>query len=277
GHIANTLYTFANLYAPNKAQHRFIATSLRKVIDFAEGTLILGGDFNVPLAPLADTSKGTTSLPLPLHILRSVGKTLHSHRLADCLRAQHPEGRDYTFFSQPQQPYSRLDYFFLQHYHLHTLKAASIGTATWSDHAPIHITLTSPLYRPASFSWRLNDSFLAKESLIADSEQVLETYFAENTTPDISDPVIWEAHKCVIRGHYIKKGAELKQRATQISDLVLQISDFESLHKRDADPTHVVTLTTMRRSLAELMNTLHHRTGLQTKAFFHTHGDKCGR
>uniref|UniRef100_A0A8C5PA77 Endonuclease/exonuclease/phosphatase domain-containing protein n=1 Tax=Leptobrachium leishanense TaxID=445787 RepID=A0A8C5PA77_9ANUR len=245
-------------------------------MDFAEGTLILGLDFNVLLVPLVDTSKRTTSLPL--HILRSVGKTLHSYRLADCWRAQHPEGRDYTFFSQPQQSYSRLDYFFLQHYHLHTLKTASLGTATWSDHAPIHITLTSPLYRPASFSWCLNDSFLAKESLIEDSEWVLESYFAENATPDISDPVIWEAHKCVIRGHYIKKGAELKkQRATQISDLVLQISDIESLHKRDADPTHLAMLTTMQRSLADLMNTLHHRTCLQTKAFFHTHGDKCGR
>uniref|UniRef100_A0A8C5LYI8 Reverse transcriptase domain-containing protein n=1 Tax=Leptobrachium leishanense TaxID=445787 RepID=A0A8C5LYI8_9ANUR len=276
GHIANTLYTFANLYAPNRAQHRFIATCLRKVMGFTEGTLIMGGDFNVPLSPLVDTSKGTASHPS--HILRSIGRTLHTHRLVDCWRATHPEGRDYTFFSRPQQSYSRLDYFFMQHYHLHTLKAATIGTATWSDHAPIHITLTSQLYRPASFSWRLNDSFLANDSLIEDGEKVLETYFTENATPDVSDAVIWEAHKCVIRGHYIKKGAELKKkRATQISDLVRQISDTECLHKRDTDPAHLATLTTMRRSLSDLMNTLHHRTCLQTKAFFHTHGDKSGR
>uniref|UniRef100_A0A8C5Q9K7 Endonuclease/exonuclease/phosphatase domain-containing protein n=1 Tax=Leptobrachium leishanense TaxID=445787 RepID=A0A8C5Q9K7_9ANUR len=270
------MYTFANIYAPNKSQHKFLAKFLTTLNDFTEGCLVLGGDINLPLDPLRDTSSGRSAVPI--HILRRIGSLLHSNRLVDCWRALHPDDKDYTFFSHPAQTYSRLDYFFLPHYHLQDLHSATIGNLTWSDHAPITMTLTSPLYRTAAPSWRLNDSLLADPTVIQDCTQALEHYFTENTNPDLSPLTIWEAHKCVVRGYNIQKAAEFKrQRSTAIAEALTRIAMLETLHKGSLDPDDLIELTTARRDFTTLLNSSYHGQCQRSKMFFFAHGDKSGR
>ncbi|CAH2301823.1 Hypothetical predicted protein, partial [Pelobates cultripes] len=60
GEIAGRQYTFATIYAPNT---RHLKQTLHKHQAFKEGTLILGGDFNVALEPSWDTSTGTSHIP----------------------------------------------------------------------------------------------------------------------------------------------------------------------------------------------------------------------
>uniref|UniRef100_A0A8C5QX73 exodeoxyribonuclease III n=1 Tax=Leptobrachium leishanense TaxID=445787 RepID=A0A8C5QX73_9ANUR len=186
GQIAGQLFTFANVYVPNKAQHRFLAKTLQILHAFSEGTLILGGDFNVPLHPTVDTSTGRSSMPS--HVLRSISHTLHSSRLVDCWRALHPTDRDFSFYAHTTASYSRIDYIFLPFYHLHLLLSATIGNITWSDHAPVIATFLSPTFRPTAPNWRLNDAHLADPVLLADSRLVLERYFEENVDPEIPRP-----------------------------------------------------------------------------------------
>ncbi|CAH2246420.1 Hypothetical predicted protein [Pelobates cultripes] len=54
GYLLNKTYTLASIYVPNKGQAPFLWNILSKLQLFAEGTLILGGDFNVPLDPILD-------------------------------------------------------------------------------------------------------------------------------------------------------------------------------------------------------------------------------
>lgn len=56
GKIAEALYTFANVYAPNANQLAFLDITLEQLTEFREGHMILGGDFNVSPDPLLDTS-----------------------------------------------------------------------------------------------------------------------------------------------------------------------------------------------------------------------------
>uniref|UniRef100_A0A8C5MCG1 Reverse transcriptase domain-containing protein n=1 Tax=Leptobrachium leishanense TaxID=445787 RepID=A0A8C5MCG1_9ANUR len=276
GRIMNQTYTFANCYAPNKAQHKFLSTTLRALRDFAEGLVVLGGDFNLPLEPYWDTSAGRSSIPL--HILRSCRSSLHNDRFADCWRTLHPTGKDFSFYAHSSQSYSRIDYLFVPQYYLSALRSATIGTATWSDHAPVTITLRSPMFKPTAPNWRLNDSLLSDPLVAEEGRQVLTDYFERNAVGDVSSPMVWEAHKCVIRGYFIRKGAERAKRCSaDIRDLQQQISQVSSDHKRDGDPNTMALLTELRRSLAELLNTRYHRTYLRSKAFFHSHGDKSGR
>lgn len=51
GSIAGKLYTFATIYAPNTNQLTFIDTPLELLVEFKEGFLVLGGDFNVSPTP----------------------------------------------------------------------------------------------------------------------------------------------------------------------------------------------------------------------------------
>lgn len=66
-------------------------------MNFAEGQLILGGDFNTPLNPTVDTSSGASSLRACLH--KRITRALHEARLIDVWRLLHAGERDYTFFS----------------------------------------------------------------------------------------------------------------------------------------------------------------------------------
>lgn len=61
------------------------------------GLLILGGDFNVALDSLIDTSAGSSTLPYSA--LQSVKNLLKGLTLHDTWRTSHPTTKDYTFFS----------------------------------------------------------------------------------------------------------------------------------------------------------------------------------
>lgn len=64
GFIGDAQVTLATIYTPNERQDAFLRITLERLLDFTEGQLILGGDFNVPLIPLEDTSSGSSSVPL---------------------------------------------------------------------------------------------------------------------------------------------------------------------------------------------------------------------
>ncbi|CAH2300774.1 Hypothetical predicted protein [Pelobates cultripes] len=125
----------------NRNQGRFLKSAMGTIRGFTDGCLIMGDDPNVALDPSLDTSSGTSSTPH--HIINSINTCLREHQLVDCWRAKYLEDQDYTFFSIPNQTYSRQD-FFLPHYFLRDLNKAHIETNTWSDHASILMTLSSP-------------------------------------------------------------------------------------------------------------------------------------
>lgn len=103
--------TLANIYAPNAGQVVFFRATLQKLSSFQEGLLILGGDFNVFLNPLLDTSTGTSTMPYKA--LRAIKKKLQELSLHDAWRTLYPDTKDYTFYSTPHNRHSRLDYLFL--------------------------------------------------------------------------------------------------------------------------------------------------------------------
>uniref|UniRef100_A0A8C5WEC0 exodeoxyribonuclease III n=1 Tax=Leptobrachium leishanense TaxID=445787 RepID=A0A8C5WEC0_9ANUR len=158
GHIGSRLVTLANIYLPNTHQCAALSRILNKLAKFAEGLLLCGGDFNIsPDSPKeAAPSLGT---PQPSK-RRRFHQLLQTFQLVDCWRAMHPAGRDYTFYSHAARVYSRLDLFLMSHHTLHLIRAVSIGSITWSDHAPVLLDLDVPDLPPRHYQWRLNESLL---------------------------------------------------------------------------------------------------------------------
>lgn len=64
GLIGEVKITFASIYAANDHQDLFLSCTIDRLIEFSEGQLILGGDFNVSLLPNMDTSSGSSSVTL---------------------------------------------------------------------------------------------------------------------------------------------------------------------------------------------------------------------
>lgn len=139
GKFGGTPVTLANVYFPNTAHLTFCKHVIEELKGFSSGCLILGGDFNLPLNPLTDTSTGKTYMTYKK--LKKLKTTLNSLQLIDTWRFLHPEDRGFTFYSIPHSRYSRIDYIFVSQRDLDLISGAHIKIQTISDHAPISLSL----------------------------------------------------------------------------------------------------------------------------------------
>uniref|UniRef100_A0A8C5PLK8 Endonuclease/exonuclease/phosphatase domain-containing protein n=1 Tax=Leptobrachium leishanense TaxID=445787 RepID=A0A8C5PLK8_9ANUR len=276
GTIGDTLYTFASIYLPNKAQHRSLSIILRELSAFQEGTLVLAGDFNVALDPQLDTSTGTSSLP---HTIASrMRRVLDSYRLIDVWRALHGGEREYSYFSTVHSRYSRIDYIFIPQYSFDIVRSSDIHTKTWSDHSPVSVGVLSPLCVPRERTWRLNLTLLTDSGVLASTRQLLEDYFQDNLTDEVSVPTVWEAHKAVVRGLLISKGTAAKKiRRSQMAELFTEVRRLEELHAETGDPSLYQQLLQSRTSLTNHLSADLQFMALKTNSFFALNENKPGR
>lgn len=188
----------ANIYCPNEHQVTFYRSVCDRLASFQEGLVLLGGDFNVPLNPILDSSSGTFALTYKA--LCRIKIQLQSLTLHGTWRTLSPSVKDYTFYSAPHQKYSRIDYFFISQSDLPFLQQSTIEPMFLSDHHTITVTVSFPETQPRTKLWRFNPSLLKDPLSLERIRTSIQHYFTENSSPDISLISLWEAHKCVIRG-----------------------------------------------------------------------------
>lgn len=268
--------TLANVYFPNKSHITFCQLIVRRLQEFADGCIILGGDFNVPLNPLLDTSNGRTCITYK--ILKKIKSLLHKLQLVDSWRFLNPDGRDYTHFSIPHNRYARLDCIFVPQRDLSKISAAKIGTQTISDHAPISLTLDLQNSSRRQQTWRLNTSLLSDPTLLPVITNNITDFFKHNNTPGTDPLLVWEAHKCTIRGVLIGMGSRRKkEKDAQIRKLLTQIESLEVLHKQSLSETSAKSLLEARKDLQQILHTKAKRILFFKRRLYYESGDKAGR
>uniref|UniRef100_A0A8C5LZP1 Reverse transcriptase domain-containing protein n=1 Tax=Leptobrachium leishanense TaxID=445787 RepID=A0A8C5LZP1_9ANUR len=274
--IAESVYTFASIYLPNSNQHRALASILRRLDAFKSGTLVVAGDFNVPLDPRIDTSAGRSSTPL--NVLRHMRRSLDSLQLVDVWRAFHAGERDYTFYSPVHSSYSRLDYLFVQQHTVLNVVDSAIQAQTWSDHCPLLITFSSPLSRPSERQWRLNTTLLQDPALRQEIATCLSNYFLDNENTEVSFATIWEAHKAVLRGIFISRATALKrERSEKLRALFAEIRDLELSHHSSALTSDYALLVSKRRALNDILNADVRFMAQRARCFFALKENKPGK
>lgn len=95
GSLGDTQVTLATIYAPNDRQDAFLHRILNLLMEFKEGQLIAGCNFNIPLAPSVDTSSDLSTVRSSIH--KRITQDLHNAQLMDAWRLHHSGERDYTF------------------------------------------------------------------------------------------------------------------------------------------------------------------------------------
>lgn len=176
---------------------------------FSSGLLILGGEFNIPLDPAVDSSSGKSCITY--RALKRIGALLNSLQLIDSWRFHHLVSRDFTFHSTPHNRYSQIDYLFITQRDLQTVTGAQIGIQSLSDHAPVSLMVDLGVPTSRLNTWRLNSSLLTDPDLRPLITTKLADFFCINTTPNMDPMMIWQAHKCFIRGELIKMGSQKKK------------------------------------------------------------------
>lgn len=88
GRVGDVGVTLATVYAPNVQKGTFLGKTLKRLTEFTEGQLITGGDWNMPLNPVEDTSTRLSSISLSAR--NGIGQILHRNQLVDIWRLLHP-------------------------------------------------------------------------------------------------------------------------------------------------------------------------------------------
>ncbi|XP_069808018.1 phosphatidylinositol 4,5-bisphosphate 3-kinase catalytic subunit delta isoform-like [Dendropsophus ebraccatus] len=274
--IASTLYTVGSIYLPNSGQGRVLSDILLEVDTFLEGILILGGDCNLTLDPLLDTSTGRSVVPKS--VVTSVANTLRTYRLVDVWRILHPTDRDYSYYSPAHASHSRIDMLFLSHNALVHSPSASIGTALWSDHCPVFLSVAVPGGVPTEWTWRLNESLLKDLVCKSEIEKAIAEFLRVHEHDLTPLPLQWEALKCVVRGICIQQGSRLKrERTAKIRALLSTLDNLSKHHKRTSDPLLLQQLAEVRTQLKTCITTIDNNQKSRYQGYLYANANKCGR
>uniref|UniRef100_A0A3B5MBM6 exodeoxyribonuclease III n=1 Tax=Xiphophorus couchianus TaxID=32473 RepID=A0A3B5MBM6_9TELE len=199
-----------------------------------------GGDFNCIHDPCVDQSppRSTTTSRKSLR-LREFCQDLE---LYDTWRVTNPRERDYTFFSQPHQTFSRIDFFLSSRMVLDRVSNCSISTCTISDRSPVILCISPPYADPAFRHWRMNPSLLSYPSFIDYITDQWNFFMDTNKTPDVNPSLLWETAKAFIRGSVIsyttaQKKAAIKEqlhleRTIQQTELQFKNTPSRALSKK---------------------------------------------
>lgn len=271
GSLGGMPCTLATLYAPNRNQAGFIATTLKRLKDFARRCILLAGDFNNPLEPLLDTSQGRSSISHKS--LSYIRKGLYDAQLIDIWRLMHPRMRDYTHYSHVHHTYSKIDFFFIDHHHLSLHISADIETSPISDHSPTMLKLKIPSMPLRTTNWKLNEDLKNGEI----DKKLIGEDLSLYTHPDISPGILWEAHKAYNRGKRIELGARKKRQwMHQQSELIRDIGILEQQHKAGQSQAVFHTLTLKREELKALFHVEQKQLSRIVDQRLHEWGNKSG-
>lgn len=144
-------------------------------------------------------------------------RSLNSLQLINTWQAHHVGSRSYTFYSNPHDSYAHLDYIFCTTTVLANSSAAEVHVCPWSDHYMVTFSTAKIGLKPATYTWKLNDSLLTDPIIMDSLTKHMDNYFTENSLPDMPPATLWTAHKAVMRVHLINLATN-KHRA-KLADL----------------------------------------------------------
>ena len=252
GSVGGTEISILNVYAPNEYDPGFFKEIANIIAENSKGMLVIGGDFNAVQDGKKDRNpieKGPQSPKT--HTLNNFISELG---LVDPWRTKNPKGKDFSFFSNVHNSYSRIDFFCLPQQYMYKVIECQIEPITLSDHAPIILKIDLGMYSFFRY-WRLNVSLLNNTETVEDLRQQLKEYFEINDNGEVNPSILWEGAKAVIRGKIIQISSQLKRRRLEEQlSLENKIKLLEIQHKNNRSSNTATELKEARKSLDKLLS-----------------------
>uniref|UniRef100_A0A3B5Q8L8 exodeoxyribonuclease III n=1 Tax=Xiphophorus maculatus TaxID=8083 RepID=A0A3B5Q8L8_XIPMA len=265
------------IYGPNLYEATFFPKLLLDIASVHTPYIVLGGgDFNCIHDPCVDQSppRSTTTSRKSLR-LREFCQDLE---LYDTWRVTNPRERDYTFFSQPHQTFSQIDFFLSSRMVLDRVSNCSISTCTISDRSPVILCISPPYADPASRHWRMNPSLLSYPSFIDYITDQWNFFMDTNKTPDVNPSLLWETAKAFIRGSVISYTTAQKKAAIKEQlHLERKIQQTELQFKNTPSRALSKKLEAARSALNQLLTKQAESSIFFAKNRLYQSGNKPGR
>lgn len=125
----------------------------------------------------------------------------------------------------------RLDYIFCTPILLANSSLAKIHECPWSDDHIVSFQTTYIGLAPQTSTWRLNDALLTDPVITSQIADKLLEYFRLNNVDETSPPILWAAHKVVLRGYLIELAtARKRERGAKVATLTRELYQLYHLH-----------------------------------------------
>lgn len=174
-----------NIYGPNTDVPEFWEEVSQTLEDIPQEELtIVGGDFNLPLDPLLDRQSSCKFQPSRSH--KALKKLCSRFNRKDSWRLQHPDTKDFTFYSAPHNSYSRIDYLLISNSFTHLIDETDIAPILVSDQACIYTKLAGTHSTTPTKRWRFNEDVLADPANKIKIEKAILEYIAMNDQPEVN-------------------------------------------------------------------------------------------
>lgn len=158
---------------------------------------------------LDKSTRGSVNPEIPVRFR----KWLMKEGLIDYWRKEHPLRKDYTFFSNPHNSFSRLDYIFMKHLPSVQMVQTGLGLRTYSDHATVFLSWRQQGHY-ARRQWTLDNFLLMNEGVRMQVKKEIEVFFCMNKdTPNKA--LLWDAFKAYIHGVFVNQKAFLNLKKKQ--------------------------------------------------------------
>ena len=195
-------------------------TSLRKTTffnklskqleEFAQDTIIIGGDFNCALTSL--DKKGGNLITKRSAVIKEINALCDLYNLNDIWRNLNPEKQNFTWRTNSFKIQCRLDYFLISNELVPFANNCDIFYAPESDHSAVSIYLQPNLFnhkRGPGF-WKFNTALIRDETYVTALKMNLPSF--KEKYKEIQDLGLkWDLIKMEIRGftlQYSKRKAK---------------------------------------------------------------------
>uniref|UniRef100_H2MR45 Reverse transcriptase domain-containing protein n=1 Tax=Oryzias latipes TaxID=8090 RepID=H2MR45_ORYLA len=273
GTIQDVHLTMMNIYAPSPPLSSFWTKIASELAEYKCGLTLLGGDFNCVLDNNLDRS------PIPTdgrcNLGATLAKMLEEFNLVDARMSINPSSKDFTFYSNPHNSYSRIDLFFLPPESLGQVNTCEIGSIYLSDHAPVYLDLNIKETTPTTTRWRFPSYIIIDKHYKKRMEEELKLYFDENDNSEKNPEFLWEAAKAYIRGSTISYIANKKKKLLlEQNQLEKDLKAVEMAHKSNPTKNNLIKAQAVRAALNSVLNEKASRSLFSQKQRLYEYGNK---
>lgn len=249
GKLDDKEVTLLNVYAPPGSNRVFYKRILDLIAFQSAGVMICAGDFNIILNPKLETTNQKRKIT-PTE--RWIKRRIQDLGLIDVWRDFHNQDRQYTFYSNLHDAYSRINYLFMYNSERHRLKECEISQRDISDHSTVHLKLHLDS-RPKTTMWRLNVSMLNNSGFQERIKKELKTYLEDNDDGNVNPVMLWDAAKAVLRGEIISETAYARKVKTQrLLDLQKQLLELEQQHSKNKDSQLLLQMRPIKQEIDKI-------------------------
>ncbi len=193
---------------------------------FSNCPVIIAGDFTAVLDSTIDRSNSLGNKRI-WKSAETIKRFMSDFGLGDSWRIQHPNVKEYSFFSPVHQSYSRIDFFLTSNSIISNISESKIHPIVISDHAPVTLkwNINSP-HKPFT-RWRFNTSLLKDHDFDSYFKREWACFLEMNDSPESSPSLLWEAGKAVLEENHFILRLQKKEREGSTSRTGTKIKELE--------------------------------------------------